>query len=98
MPDARDAPEGCDKALLRIHDLAGRPRGTGFLADHHGTVVTSHETVDGLPRLVLYATGDRGCVVSADAVTPLPELGLALVHTEGLGVDPLPVDRAGPGR
>ncbi|MEU0070379.1 trypsin-like peptidase domain-containing protein [Streptomyces sp. NPDC006332] len=76
---------------MRIHDLAGRPRGTGFLADHHGTVVTSHETVDGLPRLALYATEDRGCVVAADAVTPLPELGLALVRTEGLGVAPLPV-------
>ncbi|MFF0159559.1 trypsin-like peptidase domain-containing protein [Streptomyces sp. NPDC005263] len=82
---------GCDEALVRIHDLAGRPRGTGFLADHHGTVVTSHETIDGLPRLALYGTEDRGCVVTADAVIPLPELGLALVRTEGLGVDPLPV-------
>ncbi|MEV2217905.1 serine protease [Streptomyces sp. NPDC050997] len=76
---------------MRIHDLAGRLRGTGFPADHHGTVVTSHETVDGLPRLVLYAAGDRSCVVTADAVTPLPELDLALVRTEGLGLDPLPV-------
>ncbi|MFF0018153.1 trypsin-like peptidase domain-containing protein [Streptomyces sp. NPDC005374] len=74
-----------------MHDLAGRARGTGFVADHHGTVVTSHEAVDGLPRLVLRAFGDRTCVVSADAVTPLPELDLALVRTEGLGVDPLPV-------
>ncbi|WP_234325705.1 hypothetical protein, partial [Streptomyces sp. NRRL S-146] len=41
-------------ALVRIHDLAGRPRGTGFLADHHGTLITSHEAVDGLPRLVLH--------------------------------------------
>ncbi|MEU6147606.1 trypsin-like peptidase domain-containing protein [Streptomyces sp. NPDC047081] len=73
-------------------DLAGRPRGTGFVADHHGTVVTSHEAVDGLPRLlVLHAAGDRSCLVSADAVTLLPELDLALVRTEGLGVDPLPV-------
>ncbi|MFF1304749.1 trypsin-like peptidase domain-containing protein [Streptomyces sp. NPDC058307] len=75
---------------MRIHDLAGRLRGTGFVADQHGTVVTSHETVDGLARLVLQA-GDRSCVVAADAVTPLPELDLALVRTEGLGVDPLPV-------
>ncbi|MET7735467.1 trypsin-like peptidase domain-containing protein [Streptomyces sp. NPDC005402] len=73
-----------------VRDLAGRPRGTGFVADHRGTVVTSHEAVDGLARLVLHA-GDRSCVVSADAVTPLPELDLALVRTEGLGVDPLPV-------
>ncbi|WP_406495808.1 serine protease [Streptomyces sp. NBC_01604] len=79
-------------SLIRIHDLAGRPRGTGFLADHHGTVVTSHETVDGLLRLVLYGAGDRSCVVTADAVTPLPDLDLALVRTDGsLGVDPLPV-------
>ncbi|WP_405868899.1 trypsin-like peptidase domain-containing protein [Streptomyces sp. NBC_00005] len=80
-----------DDALVRIHDLAGRPRGTGFVADHHGTVLTSHEAVDGLARLVLHAAGDRTCLVTADAVTPLPALDLALVRTEGLGVDPLPV-------
>ncbi|WP_432057830.1 trypsin-like peptidase domain-containing protein [Streptomyces sp. bgisy022] len=77
--------------LVRVHDLAGRPRGTGFLADHHGTVITSHEAVDGLPRLVLRAPDDRHCVVDADAVTPLPALDLALVRTDGLGLDPLPV-------
>ena len=85
-------------ALVRIHDLAGRPRGTGFLADHHGTLITSHEAVDGLPRLVLHGAGDRRRVVSADAVTPLPALDLALVRTEGLGMPPLPVTvREGPG-
>ncbi|MFF5107268.1 trypsin-like peptidase domain-containing protein [Streptomyces sp. NPDC000134] len=77
--------------LVRVHDLAGRPRGTGFLADHHGTVVTSHEAVDGLPRLVLHGAGDRRCAVTADAVTPLPGLDLALVRTEGLCLAPLPV-------
>ncbi|WP_030315677.1 trypsin-like peptidase domain-containing protein [Streptomyces sp. NRRL B-3229] len=75
---------------MRLHDLAGRLRGVGFVADHHGTVVTSHEAVDGLARIVLHA-GDRSCVVSADAVTPLPGQDLALVRTEGLGVDPLPL-------
>ncbi|MCD9876819.1 serine protease [Streptomyces guryensis] len=84
-------PTALDDALVRIHDLAGRPRGTGFVADHHGTVITSHEAVDGLPRLVLHAAGDRTCLVTADAVTELPDLDLALVRTEGLGVDPLPV-------
>ncbi|MGQ4384368.1 trypsin-like peptidase domain-containing protein [Streptomyces sp. SAS_270] len=77
--------------LVRICDLAGRPRGTGFAVDHHGTVLTSHEAVDGLARLVLHAPGDRTCVVSADAVTALPDGDLALVRTEGLGLDPLPV-------
>ncbi|GGQ89703.1 hypothetical protein GCM10010280_41380 [Streptomyces pilosus] len=87
-----------DDGLVRLHDLAGRPRGTGFVADHHGTVITSHEAVDGLPRLVLSAAGNRHCVVTADAVTPLPALDLALVRTEGLGVTPLPVStRSGVG-
>ncbi|WP_107088997.1 serine protease [Streptomyces sp. NRRL B-3648] len=86
-----DGAGGADAVLVRIRDLAGRPRGYGFLADHHGTLLTSHETVDGLPRLVLHAPGDRTCVVPADAVTPLPALDLALVRTEGLGVDPLPL-------
>ncbi|MFF5297753.1 trypsin-like peptidase domain-containing protein [Streptomyces sp. NPDC013161] len=85
------APAAGDESLVRIRDLAGRPRGTGFVADHHGTVITSHEAVDGLARLVLHAAGDRTCLVTADAVTPLPALDLALVRTEGLGVDPLPI-------
>ncbi|MFF3848491.1 trypsin-like peptidase domain-containing protein [Streptomyces sp. NPDC002328] len=87
-------------ALVRVGDLAGRTRGTGFLADHHGTVVTSHEAVDGLTRLVVDAADGRRCVVSADAVTPLPELDLALVRTEGLDAEPLPLtvrDRVEPG-
>ena len=95
-----DVPVPGDETLVRIRDLAGRPRGTGFVADHHGTVITSHEAVDGLPRLVLHAAGDRSCLVTADAVTPLPALDLALVRTEGLGVAPLPVtvrDRIGTG-
>ncbi|MEV4443274.1 hypothetical protein AB0K09_30590, partial [Streptomyces sp. NPDC049577] len=47
-----------EEALVRIRDLAGRARGTGFLADDRGTLVTSHEAVDGLARLVLYGPGD----------------------------------------
>ncbi|MGW0733522.1 trypsin-like peptidase domain-containing protein [Streptomyces sp. NPDC002851] len=78
-------------ALVRICDPAGRLRGTGFVADELGTVVTSHEAVDGLAGLLLHAPGDRICAVGADAVTPLPEADLALVNTEGLGVRPLPI-------
>ncbi|MBZ6253861.1 trypsin-like peptidase domain-containing protein [Streptomyces olivaceus] len=87
----RAAERAPDAALIRIGDLAGRPRGTGFLADHHGTVLTSHEAVDGLSRLVLRTAEDRRRVVAAADVTPLPALGLALVRAEGLGVAPLPV-------
>ncbi|MGW2729427.1 trypsin-like peptidase domain-containing protein [Streptomyces sp. NPDC001494] len=77
--------------LVQIRDLAGRPRGTGFLADHLGTLLTSHEAVDGLGRLVLHAAGQRTCLVGAEAVNALPELGLALVRTQGLDVAPLPL-------
>ncbi|GAA0495556.1 serine protease [Streptomyces sp. NPDC046215] len=83
-----------DETLVRIRDLAGRPRGTGFLADDRGTMITSHEAVDGLARLVLLAAGDRTCLVGAEAVTALPGCDLALVRTEGLGVAPLPVAAA----
>ncbi|MGX1886371.1 serine protease [Streptomyces sp. NPDC055287] len=77
--------------LVHIRDLAGRPRGTGFVADELGTVVTSHEAVDGLTRVVLHAPGERTCLAEADAIVPLPETDLALVRTEGLGVRPVPV-------
>lgn len=77
--------------LVRICDLAGRPRGTGFVADDVGTVVTSHEAVDGLVRLVLHAPGERTWLADGDAIVPLPEAGLALVRTEGLDVPPLPI-------
>ncbi|MFF9627143.1 trypsin-like peptidase domain-containing protein [Streptomyces griseosporeus] len=80
-----------DTLLVHLTDLAGRPRGVGFLADHLGTLVTGHEAVDGLPRLVLRTADGRDSVVTADAVTPLPHRGLALVRTEGLGLEPLPV-------
>ena len=73
--DGRRAAAGpkswCGSAIRARPDRAG----TGFVADHHGTVVTSHEAVDGLARLVLHAAGDRTCVVTADAVTPLPGPG-----------------------
>ncbi|MET7360877.1 hypothetical protein ABZS76_20860 [Streptomyces sp. NPDC005562] len=76
---------------MRIHDLAGRPRGAGFAADEHGTIITSHEAVDGLARVVLHAPGERTCVVHAADVVALPDAGLALIRTEGLGLRPLPV-------
>jgi hypothetical protein len=59
-------------------------------------MITSHEAVDGLARLVLHAPGDQVCLVEAEAVTALPEAGLALVATEGLTTAPLPVAATGP--
>ncbi|MEU3525580.1 trypsin-like peptidase domain-containing protein [Streptomyces sp. NPDC038707] len=90
LPGAAPA-GGTGPALVRIRDLAGRPLGLGFLADHEGTLLTSHETVDGRPRLLLDAPGQRTRTITADAVTPLPCRGLALIRTEGLGTDPLPL-------
>ncbi|MCX5375509.1 serine protease [Streptomyces sp. NBC_00091] len=77
--------------VVTIRDLAGRPRGSGFVADDRGTVITSHEAVDGLARVVLHAPGERTWLAGAADVTALPELGLALVRSDGLGVRPLPV-------
>ncbi|CAG7610047.1 S1C family serine protease [Actinacidiphila bryophytorum] len=87
---------GADDVLVRVCDLAGRPRGTGFLADADGTMVTSHEAVDGLARLVLHAPGGQLCLVEAAAITALPEEGLALVATEGLSMPPLALAPGGP--
>ncbi|GAA2466688.1 serine protease [Streptomyces lavendulocolor] len=103
--------------LVRICDPAGRTRGVGFVADDEGTVLTSHEAVDGLVRVVVRGQtedGERASgperrggdparadgggaarVAEGDAIVPLPEAGLALVRTEGLGVSPLPVATRG---
>lgn len=78
-----------DTALVRICDLAGRERGTGFAADTLGTLLTSHEAVDGLSRVVVLAPGERTCLVEAAHITTFPGWDLALVHTEGLGLTPL---------
>ena len=78
-----------EQALVRICDLAGRARGTGFVADGTGTVITSHEAVDGLVRVVVHAPGERSHLAESDAITRLPEWDLALIRTEGLGVAPL---------
>ncbi|MEU3557089.1 trypsin-like peptidase domain-containing protein [Streptomyces fragilis] len=86
-----------EAALVTLRDPAGRPRGTGFAADHHGTVITAHEVVEGLPRLLVEA-GGRTVTTAEGAVTPLPALGLALVRAEGLEAAPLPISpRAGIG-
>ncbi|WP_420079438.1 serine protease [Streptomyces sp. JL4002] len=79
--------------LVTICDPAGRERGSGFVADGLGTVITSHEAVDGLTLMVLHAPGPAGrsCLADAGDVTALPGLGLALVRSDGLGVRPLPV-------
>ncbi|MEV7939762.1 serine protease [Kitasatospora sp. NPDC088264] len=87
--------------LLRIRDLNGRLHGLGFVADPQGTVLTAHESVTGLDRIVLHTPGGQTRVLGPDAVLPLPEHGLALLRTDavgGLPVPPLPVAALGAGR
>ncbi|WP_051794807.1 serine protease [Streptomyces sp. NRRL S-87] len=82
-------------ALVRLSDRAGRPGGSGFVADDTGTVVTSLEAVTGARGpLVLHGAGERSFEAGPDAVVPVPEHGLAFVRTDGLGVRPLPVAAA----
>ncbi|WP_326700150.1 serine protease [Streptomyces sp. NBC_01754] len=94
---------GDRSTLVRICDQAGRPRGTGFVADDRGTVVTSHQAVASGVPLVLHAPDGRTRALDPDDITELPALGLALLRTGGpdaLGVQPLPVavrDRIGTG-
>lgn len=84
------APAPTADVLVQIFDPAGRPRGTGFAVDHEGTLVTSHEAVDGPSRLFLRAGGATAEVTGA-AITPLPRLGLALLRARELRPRPLPV-------
>ncbi|MER5982424.1 trypsin-like peptidase domain-containing protein [Streptomyces sp. NPDC001787] len=80
--------------LVRICDQAGRPRGTGFVADDRGTVVTSHRAVVSGAPLVLHGSDGRSVPLGPDDITALPALGLALLRTGGpdaLGAEPLPI-------
>ncbi|MFI1221835.1 MULTISPECIES: trypsin-like peptidase domain-containing protein [unclassified Streptomyces] len=89
--------------LVKICDQAGRPRGTGFVADDRGTVVTAHQAVTSPGPLLLHGTDGRTCPVAPDDITALPALGLALLRTggpEALDAEPLVIagrDRAEPG-
>ncbi|MFJ6385533.1 serine protease [Kitasatospora sp. NPDC092039] len=88
-------PEGDPgRYLLRIRDLDGRLHGLGFVADPQGAVLTAHESVAGLERIVLDTPGGQRTVLGPDAVLPLPGHGLALLRTGaagGLPVPPLPL-------
>ena len=56
---------GDRSTLVRICDPVGRPRGTGFVADDRGTVVTSHEAVARPGAARAPAPGVRGPMASA---------------------------------
>ncbi|MGK3089587.1 serine protease [Streptomyces sp. WAC01490] len=85
---------GDRSTLVRICDQAGRPRGTGFVADDRGTVVTAHQATAAPGPYLLHGTDGRTCSIGPDDITALPALGLALLRTGGsgtLGVEPLPI-------
>ncbi|MCF6524921.1 hypothetical protein [Streptomyces sp. JJ36] len=81
--------------LARVHDLAGRPRGVAFAADADGTLVTTHEAVDGLRRVVVATPGGCSRVVEAPDITALPGRDLALLRTGEPGLAPLLVGAEG---
>ncbi|WP_405359877.1 serine protease [Kitasatospora sp. NBC_00085] len=99
MPGTLDGDEAAHdpgRYLLRIRDLDGRLHGLGFVADPQGTVLTAHESVAGLDRIVLHTPGGQTRVLGPESVLPLPGHGLALLRTDGVGglpVPPLPVAR-----
>lgn len=74
-----------EPVLIQVCDLAGRARGTGFLVDDRGTLLTSHEAVDGLSRLVLRGPAGHTELVEASGISSLPGCDLALVSSTGLG-------------
>ncbi|WP_070198945.1 trypsin-like peptidase domain-containing protein, partial [Streptomyces oceani] len=75
-------------SLVDICDPAGRPRGTGFPVDFDGTLLTSHETVDGLDRTLLRVPGVGDVLTEDGQITTLPEWNLALLRTTGLCLEP----------
>ncbi|MFD0279572.1 serine protease [Kitasatospora sp. NPDC127111] len=92
--DGHEAAGDPGRFLVRIRDLDGRLRGLGFVADPRGTVLTAHESVAGLGRIVLHTPGGQTRVLGPDSVLPLPAHGLALLRTDGVGglpVPPLPI-------
>ncbi|MFJ6623491.1 serine protease [Kitasatospora sp. NPDC091335] len=98
MPGCAEGDPG--RYLLRIRDLDGRLRGLGFVAGPQGSVLTAHESVAGLDRVVLHTPGGQSRVLGPEAVLPLPEHGLALLRTDavgGLPVPPLPPTAVGAG-
>ncbi|NLU69690.1 serine protease [Streptomyces sp. HNM0574] len=71
-----------EPTLVRILGPGGRTRGTGCVADGLGTLVTSHEALDG-PAVVRAPSGAEHRVAAED-VTPLPGWDLAFVRVPGL--------------
>ncbi|WP_432105257.1 trypsin-like peptidase domain-containing protein [Streptomyces sp. bgisy091] len=85
---------GDRSTLVRICDQAGRPRGTGFVADDRGTVVTGHQAVARPGPLTLHGAEGRSRTVAGDDIVALPAQGLALLRTgdpDALGAEPLPI-------
>ncbi|MER5640939.1 S1C family serine protease [Kitasatospora sp. NPDC002227] len=88
-------------AVVRVCDPEGRTRGLGFVADLSGAVVTAHEAVAGLSRVVLHLPGGQTRVLGESAVEAWPEYGLAVLRMAGVGglpVPPLPVATGAPGQ
>jgi hypothetical protein len=79
-----------DAALVQIISQGG-VRGTGFVIDGNGTVLTCHHVVDGLSSVQLRGPGDETCDVGADSIVAAPEIDLALISVPSPMGTPLPI-------
>jgi hypothetical protein len=89
MPPAIEA--RADAALVAVLTQDGYVRGTGFVIDDNGTVLTCHHVVDGLEPLRLRGPDGSTHVAGSPAIVTAPEIDLALIRTEAWLGTPLPL-------
>lgn len=69
-----------DRALCLITSSDGVTLGTGFMASPDGVVLTCEHVIAGQTHVRLESSAGKRAVLSADAITPLPALDLALLR------------------
>jgi hypothetical protein len=88
MPPAVEAIADAALVAIMSHDGA---RGTGFVIDKHGTVLTCHHVIDGLSSVQLRAPDGSTHEVSEAAIVAAPEIDLALISAASPIGTPLPI-------
>ena len=79
-----------DSALVAIISDNGEVRGTGFIIDEYGTVLTCHHVIDGIASMRLRGPGG---LIETDhtAIIAAPEVDLALISVSSRLGFPLPI-------
>jgi hypothetical protein len=84
--------ERADAALVAVLPADGQVvRGTGFVIDERGTVLTCHHVVEGLESLLIRGPGGSSDLVSSDAIAFAPDIDLALIRAPKVRGSPLPL-------